>query len=164
MQTGLNTAMAAALTRAGFAIQAHTSAPAAPLQEAAPDCQYCKHPAELVTGKEIYPRLRNLHAKKFWCCEACDAYVGCHEAGKGYGNGTRPLGLLANEELRAAKQAVHASFDIIWQTGDMTRRQAYQWLADKLGIPFTECHIGMFTVELCERAETICDEYLGIQR
>jgi zinc-finger-containing domain len=161
MKGSLNTAMAHAFARIGLqAAPAHDIAPA-PAAETAPCCQYCGEAAKLVTGKEIYPKYANLHDKKFWSCTKCKAYVGCHEAGKGYGDGTRPLGILANAELRAAKQAVHSSFDMLWQDGEMTRRQAYSWLAGKLQIPVENCHIGMFTVEQCERAEEFCDEYLA---
>lgn len=73
-------------------------------------CSYCNKPAELVTGKEIYPHRPDLYPKKFWRCRPCTAYVGCHKPNAGYGDGTRPLGRLANAELRAAKSAAHAAF------------------------------------------------------
>ncbi len=121
-------------------------------------CSYCNKPAELVTGKEIYPHRPDLYPKKFWRCRPCTAYVGCHKPNAGYGDGTRPLGRLANAELRAAKSAAHAAFDPVWQEGIVRRGSAYAWLADKLGIPPKECHIGEFDVEQCKRVVQIIKE------
>ncbi|MEX3984255.1 zinc-finger-containing protein [Paraburkholderia sp. EG287A] len=156
MQQGIaGGALAQALIKSGIANASHAQ------KEAAPTCQYCGDTAELVTGEVIYPRLGYLHHKHFWNCEECGAYVGCHEAGKGYGDGTRPLGLLANAELREAKKSVHAVFDPSWQSGKKTRKKAYEWLAEQLGIPFADCHVGMFTVEQCARAKTVCKAFSG---
>lgn len=115
-------------------------------------CSYCGKDASLVTGKEIYPHRKDLYDLKFWQCPPCDAYVGCHKVGNGYGDGTRPFGRLANPELREAKQMAHLHFDKLWNgAGAMTRNAAYRWLARKLGIPFEQCHIGEFDVSLCYR-------------
>ena len=158
MQQGIaGGALAQALIKSGLAKASHAQAE----KEPAPTCQYCGQIAELVTGEVIYPGLTYLHHKHFWHCAPCASYVGCHEPGKGYGDGTRPLGLLANAELREAKQAVHAVLDPIWKSGQKTRKQAYQWLADKLCIPVQNCHVGMFTVEQCQRAEAVCKALSG---
>lgn len=155
-------AMALALAKTGLVNAAQLAELAKPAPEPVPTCQYCGKPAALVTGKAIYPRLSYLHSKKFWQCEPCEAYVGCHEPNIGYGDGTRPLGLLANAELRDAKKSVHAVFDPIWQEkSGKSRRQAYQWLAEKMGIPVAECHVGCFSIEQCTRARAICLDYLA---
>jgi hypothetical protein len=122
-------------------------------------CHYCNQPAEPVTGKEIYPRLQHLWQKHFWRCLPCEAYVGCHEPNKGYGDGTRPLGILANATLRQLKMRVHEAFDPLWMAkAKMNRRQAYKWLAEQMGIPVYECHIGMFTPAQCFQAIRIIEE------
>lgn len=122
----------------------------------APKCDYCQRPAKLVTGAVVYPHRPDLFSRFFWQCEPCDAHVGCHEAGKGYGDGTRPLGRLANAELRRAKSAAHAAFDPIWKSGRMPRRDAYAWLAKELGVAVHNCHIGMLDVEGCRAVVRIC--------
>ena len=66
-------------------------------------------------------------------------------------DGTLPMGRLANAELRSAKQAAHAAFDPIWKSGFLSRRAAYTWLADVLGIPFDQCHIGEFDLQRCRQ-------------
>lgn len=114
-------------------------------------CDYCQREADLVTGADIYPHLPELHAKEFWRCRPCGAYVGCHA-------GTRnPLGRLANAELRLAKVAAHAAFDLFWRSRGWGRNAAYRWLSDRLGIPRAQCHIGMFDVETCARVVAMCE-------
>ncbi len=114
-------------------------------------CAYCRLPAQLVTGAEIYPHRDDLAGEKFWRCVPCSAWVGCHKAGawvpgangsKTTSDGTLPLGRLANAELRALKRQAHGAFDPIWKARHMNRREAYAWLAGRLGINATVVHIG----------------------
>ena len=99
-----------------------------------------------------------------YACSAyprCDAFVGCHR-------GTREaLGRLADRELRTWKKRAHAAFDPLWQArqreiaGERDSKQRargglYGWLARALGIPSSECHIGMFSVETCKRVVALC--------
>jgi hypothetical protein len=86
-------------------------------------------------------------------CAPCDAYVGVHK-------GTdRPLGRLANAELRKWRNKAHASFDPLWKFGRYRgkRSAAYGWLADMMGLPKSETHIAMFDVENCQRVVTIME-------
>jgi hypothetical protein len=115
-----------------------------------PVCDYCKRPAILTNGKEVYPHRPDLAEKLFWYCPDCKAWVGVH-AGS-----TRPLGRLANKELRQAKMRAHSAFDPLYQNGAMKRNSAYKWLGDTLGIPRRECHIGMMDVDMCNRVVAAC--------
>lgn len=111
-------------------------------------CDYCGNDAELVTGNVIYPHRRDhLVLRKFWLCRPCDAYVGTHE-----NSNAVPLGRLANAELRALKQQVHKAFDPLWLRREMSRTEAYRWLAQALDIPEGECHVGMFDTARCRAA------------
>lgn len=114
-------------------------------------CDYCGNKAALVTGRKIYPHRPDLFPLRFWHCEPCKAWVGCHK-----NSDAQPLGRLANAELRLAKSAAHRDFDPLWKSGEMTRKQAYQWLSDQLDIPSESCHIGMFDVATCQRVQTVC--------
>lgn len=115
-----------------------------PKHSAAPACPYCSGPSALVSGDVIYPHRPDLHEKKFYSCASCNAYVGCHP-------GTVvPLGRLANAELRLAKNRAHSVFDPLWRDGSMRRVEAYKWLAQSLGIPRKQAHIGMFDVAQCK--------------
>jgi hypothetical protein len=109
-------------------------------------CDYCGSGAVRATGKEIYPHRPELYSKLFYLCRPCDAYVGCHP-------GTwNPLGRLANKELRRAKQMTHAVFDPLWKGRKMPRSLAYARLAERMGIDGSQCHIGMFDLDLCRKA------------
>lgn len=116
-------------------------------------CPYCSKPAEKVTGLSVYPHRSDLQAKIFWRCSGkCAAWVGCHP-------GTSvPMGRLANDELRLWKRKAHAAFDPLWRVcahnkkkKGSARGRAYQALADILGIPVQDCHIGEFDEALCQR-------------
>lgn len=126
-------------------------------------CDYCGRQAPLVTGAKVYPHRPDLHARRFYACDPCGAWVGCHQGT------TKPLGRLANKELRDAKMAAHAAFDPIWKERferlsqerptyrkHHARGGRYVELASALGIPVEKCHIGMFDVELCKRTVEIC--------
>jgi hypothetical protein len=118
-------------------------------------CPYCKNDASLVTGREIYPHRQDLFSRRFWACMPCKAWVGCHEGSKGH----KPLGRLANAELRILKQQAHAVFDPKWKhSRSISRKDAYAILADKLGIPVKQCHIGYFDEETCRKVIQICNE------
>lgn len=107
-------------------------------------CAYCHRGAELVSGVKIYPHRLDLRGKSFWRCEPCAAWVGCHP-------GTvKPLGRLANAELRRAKMKAHAAFDPLWKSGVLDRHSAYAWLAEVLGVSRADCHIGMMDVDACK--------------
>lgn len=120
-------------------------------------CPYCGNDAKLALGTEIYPHRPDLAKKKFWLCQPCDAYVGCHRPNPKFGyKGDEPYGRLANPRLRALKSRAHRWFDPIWKTEQLTRKQAYRWLALQLGISEDACHIGDFDEETCQRVADIC--------
>lgn len=121
-------------------------------------CDYCQGQAHLVTGKVLYPHRSDLFDRFFWYCEPCDAYVGCHAKNKGHGDGTVPLGRLANAELRRARGKAHTAFDAIWMSGRMTRTEAYTWLANELDIAPQNCHIGRFDAEMCRAVARIAEQ------
>lgn len=115
-------------------------------------CPYCYRDAELVTGERLYPNRPDLWGKSFHLCEPCWAYVGCHPGS------TKPLGRLANAELRTLKQAAHSAFDRRWKGPQafQTRTEAYAWLAKQLRLEPSACHIGMFDAATCLRVVEVC--------
>ena len=117
-----------------------------------PICPYCEKPARLTRGFHVYPGHKKLADLRFWRCEACDAHVGCHPGG----SGCRPLGSLANAELRRLRQKAHAAFDPIWKSAGLSRNEAYQWLGGALGIKKNDCHIGSFNADQCQRTLAEC--------
>ena len=121
------------------------------------NCDYCGVAAQVVTGKFLYPRRPDLAKHKFWYCEDCQAWVGCH-----HNDIRQPKGRLANAELRKMKMAAHRAFDPIWMNGSWKgsrsrkRGKAYRMLADKMGITVDKCHIGMFNLDQCRKVIDIC--------
>lgn len=121
-------------------------------------CPYCGEAAVLADSAEVYG---GRSYGNIYLCRPCNAYVGIHKDGprKGY-----PLGRLADKELREWKRRAHSAFDPLWK-GKMerdgcskgkARKAGYTWLSEKLGIPFRDCHIGEFDVDMCKRVVEAC--------
>ena len=97
-------------------------------------CDYCGRQAEYVDSKVIYGKSYGM----MYLCRNCMAYVGVHK-------GTdKPLGRLANAELRYWKKRAHAVFDPLWQRGRFRghRNAAYGWprrWACPWSRPISEC-------------------------
>ena len=127
-------------------------------------CNHCGGDALLVNGLNVYGRA-DLKHKRFWRCEPCDAFVGCHPPARsngngGQGDGTVPLGTLATRPERWARSRAHAAFDSLWQPGGpMRRTEAYAWLSAQLGITPDGCHIAMFDEAQCERVRRVVATY-----
>jgi hypothetical protein len=120
-----------------------------------PICPYCGDFSKRVTGRDIYPHRQDLYNIKMYECRKCDARIGCH------GNTWKPLGTLANSELRKIRTQAHASFDRIWREAWMDRKEAYSWLANKLEINVEDCHIGMFDIGFCSKVIELSDSYIN---
>jgi hypothetical protein len=118
------------------------------------NCDYCNKPARLVRGYEIYPNRRDSSRKYFWLCSPCSAYVGCY-----HDSDAIPMGRLANAQLRAMQRLAHAAFDPLWKEFGMNRLDAYQWLAEKMKIPGSQCRISMFDIEQCRKATRLSTDY-----
>jgi hypothetical protein len=140
------------------------------------DCPYCGGKAPLDCTTKIY---QGRDYGLAYICEnfpVCDAYVGVHK------NSGKPLGRLANKELRDWKIKAHAAFDELWQRKLAQRRAGkpgksgspggasypkhyargagYKWLREQLGIESKDCHIGMFDVDMCKRVVEVCSPYV----
>jgi hypothetical protein len=116
-------------------------------------CDYCGTPAEFIDSAAIYGKSYGM----VYRCPNCGAYVGCHK-------GTdKPLGRLANKELRTWKMKAHDAFDPIWKSHKMRRPAAYKWLSEQMGIPWDKTHIGMFDIEQCKQVIKICNAALRLK-
>jgi hypothetical protein len=106
-------------------------------------CPYCHSKAKLEDSEIIYGRSYGL----VWVCSKypeCDSYVGVHKGT------SRPLGIMANAELRLWKKRAHTKFDPLWKTGIMKRSFAYQLLRETLHLSKDQAHIGEMDVEQCK--------------
>ena len=74
----------------------------------------------------------------------CDAYVSVHE-------GTRvPMGIMADGKLRKLRIEAHREFDKLFESGLMSRREAYEWLAHMTQSPMGKAHIGYLGEYYCQ--------------
>jgi len=121
-------------------------------------CRYCHEPAKLTRLGDIgYPYQRDYGP--MYVCIADQAWVGCHPGT------TKPLGGLANAELREWKIKAHAAFDPLWQakirrdgcSKSQARKAGYRWLSEQLSIPFEKTHIGYMDVDECRRVVEVCE-------
>lgn len=122
------------------------------------NCPYCDSKLILGNGADIGHYRKQYAIMPFWYCGNKQheiVYVGCHK------NTTLPLGFAADFKLRQLKVDAHKAFDSLWsgKTAHMTRKQAYKWLADKLNLPVTECHIGWFDCDKCQLVVDIISNY-----
>jgi len=102
-------------------------------------CPYCEKEAKWCENKVIYGRN---YGKSYMCyyCEDCNAYVGCHN------NSKKPLGTMADGELREWRKKVHAKIDPLWKENNWERSTIYKKLKRYYG---SHVHIGDSDIDLC---------------
>lgn len=118
-------------------------------------CCYCGDRAKLVTGAELYGAARcrpEFEKNWYWSCRPCKAYVGTHRNSPDFA----PMGIIADQARRHARQSAHEAFDPIFKSGLLARRAAYDWLARMMGMPVERCHIAMFNEEQCTEVLRVC--------
>ena len=108
-------------------------------------CPYCNKESEWVENKEIYGRN---YGKSYMCylCKPCNAYVGCHQ------NTKKPLGTMANKDLREWRKKAHANIDPVWKSGKMKRKELYGFLNKVFGFAV---HVGESDVEMCKKLASL---------
>jgi len=82
----------------------------------------------------------------YYACIADD----CRGAHGAHPDGT-PLGKPADQATKRMRMAAHAEFDKLWKRGDFTRKQAYAWMQETLGLTKEEAHIANFDIPTCKR-------------
>lgn len=123
----------------------------------APEVCKCGGKVELVKNSEIYGREYGEWPWAYFCRD-CDSYVGLHP----FTN--IPLGTLADKETREARKDAKNPFERLFKSGRMTRNEAYQALAKKMGIDVGECHFGWFDIDQCKKAKVLTREiFLGVE-
>lgn len=60
------------------------------------------------------------------------------------------------DPVKRARMLAHEAFDPLWESGLMSRSQAYGWLSRKMRLPRYECHMRYFGVAECRRVVAIC--------
>lgn len=109
-------------------------------------CPYCGSPVVYRSADGIYHD--NRKGTMLYVCSKypeCDSYVRVHA-------GTNiPVGSLANHELRSLRRTAHHYFDQLYESGYMSKQDAYQWLADLIMAPLSEAHIGHLGEYYCKQ-------------
>jgi hypothetical protein len=126
-------------------------------------CPYCNENAELVDSDLVYWKSFGM----IWLCQPCQAWVGTDKNSAIH----KPLGTLANEELREARKLAHTVFDPHWKAladhgypRGKARTQAYRKLAKSLGIELKDCHIAKFDVRGCKDVVVVCNKWANIKQ
>ena len=117
------------------------------------NCPYCGSNVSLVSSSIVY---RGKDFGLIYLCDNypnCDAYVGVHKGTN------QPLGRLANAELREWKKKAHAAFNPLYESGQMSRKQAYKLMQSLMNMDDKEAHIGNFDVEQCKTLIEKLTEY-----
>lgn len=107
------------------------------------ECPYCQGEVKAVRNEEIYGRAFGPWPYSYLCV-GCRAYVGMHP------QTNIPLGTLADAATRNARKIAKERFQsYLIGRCCMSRNEAYEWLARKLGIAVSACHFGWFNIEAC---------------
>lgn len=117
------------------------------------ECHYCDGSVELVNNSKIYNGVSYGDWPYVYVCTECGASVGTHK------NTHLPLGTLADKHTRDARILAKDSFNPLWISMGLKRMEAYQWLADEMSIPLSECHIGLFDVSQCLQTVQLCEKF-----
>lgn len=117
-------------------------------------CPYCSKPAAWCENKEIYGKN---YGKSYmcWLCKDCNAYVGCHN------NSKKPLGTIANKELREWRKKVHERIDPLWKQGNISRKDLYKDLNRTFSRDF---HVGGADIEECKKVLELYPEKPKFER
>lgn len=112
-------------------------------------CPYCRARAKLVKQSEVYGSKAFNPDEYMYVCSnfnnGCDAYVLTHKGT------TKPLGILANSEVRNLRIKAHRAIDSVIESGVMDKGQIYKYLETYFGQkPF---HLGSSGIYNCQ--ETI---------
>ncbi|WP_374347981.1 zinc-finger-containing protein [Chitinimonas sp.] len=113
-----------------------------------PNCPYCGQRTQLLTFQEVHPNLTSTHPRLYYRCTPCDAHISCDP------QTLKPLGRLANPELRRIKRRLHYAFDALWKgpQSTLSRSAAHHLLAQLLAVSPEACSISWFDIAQCERA------------
>jgi hypothetical protein len=117
-------------------------------------CPYCNCETILVSDKDIYGANSTYGGMYFRCINNPDHYVGTYKKDK------RSLGRLADNELRTWKMKGHEAFDPLWKSDNKifsNQNLAYKWLSNAMQLDLKYTHFGMFTIEQCQYAISLCN-------
>jgi hypothetical protein len=121
-------------------------------------CDCCGGPAVLVQNRVLYGSNQGKWPV-VWYCLSCEASTGCHPFS------VFPMGIMADRQTKAARRQMHELLDPIWESGLMSRSEAYALLAERMGVPpWEEVHVAWMSLQQCAvAAECIRELSLAVQ-
>lgn len=113
-------------------------------------CNLCGGNVEYIPNSMIYGKSYG----SGWCyrCSQCKAFVGTHKT-----NPLKPLGVLADKEMRILRMKCHKILDSTWKTPN-ERTKAYDDLAVRLGYEKGDCHFSWMSKEELKTALAVLEE------
>lgn len=89
----------------------------------------------------------------------CSTYPLCFATHSVHQDTKEPMGVPAPWATRRARIAAHYAFDRLWKLHPIRRKEAYEWMREKMGLEENDAHIGMFTKEQCEQLIELVGSY-----
>lgn len=118
-------------------------------------CPYCSAKAVLRPANTVYGISERSSGKHLYVCAnwpKCDAYVSAHRGDR------RPMGRLANGDLRHKRILTHRAMEDYRKLTRMDKWALYIWLQGKMNMDEKQIHIANFNEEMCDRVIAICRE------
>lgn len=117
-------------------------------------CPVCESKAFLRPASVVYgPHASDTALYVCGRFPACDSYVAAHR------RSLLPMGTLADGALRKRRVEAHKALDKLWQSGLMSRKEAYRLLQLSMGLPEDEAHIAKFSMERCQQVIDLCGQF-----
>ncbi len=117
-------------------------------------CPYCGAQATIRPSSVVHKEKAIPNISLYVCSRypSCDSYVGVHK------HNNKPMGTLANGQLRHKRIMAHKAFNTLWGTGKMKKWQAYKWMQAKFNLSEEQAHIGLFSKYMCDELIKECEK------
>ena len=124
-------------------------------------CPECDSELIELGGESIYPYNPRMHARQFWCCRKCKAWVPSHP------DHHYPVGTPANAVLRALRHDVIEKATVLIKRkmnkegadGKSAYKSCMNWIGKEVGLG-RECYIHLLTLEEARAAIKILNIYV----
>ena len=116
-------------------------------------CPYCGAPAVCRPASTVYGTDTIAPKSYLYLCSnwpSCDAYVSAQRKDR------RPMGTLANSELRHKRILAHRALQRLQKERHMDKWATYLWLQARLGLDADHAHIGIFSSQMCDQVISLC--------
>ena len=67
-------------------------------------------------------------------------------------------GTFRQDDLKSLRTYTHNAFDKLWKEEGYTRTEAYEWLAEAMGLSAKKAHIALFNANQCRQLLDLLSE------